>query len=44
MSATLAFCLHRSEFPLALSPGLPLAFKFPSRLREGYRSRTSGCH
>ncbi len=28
----------------ALSFGFPLALKFPSRSREGYRSRISGCH
>jgi hypothetical protein len=31
--------------PPARSPaGFPSPSKFPSRLREGYRSRTSGCH
>jgi|DewCreStandDraft_4_1066084.scaffolds.fasta_scaffold106500_2 hypothetical protein len=30
--------------PRALPTGFPSAFKFPSRSREGCRSRTSGCH
>jgi len=33
-----------ARFPFGLCGGFPLAFEFPSRLREGYRSRTCGCH
>ena len=42
--AALGRRLHPNCVPHALPSGFPLAFKFPSRLREGYRSRTSGCH
>ena len=36
--------LHPNCAFRALLHGFPLALKFPSRSREGYRSRTSGCH